>query len=186
MLISASEFWRKTTRAPAVKQVLPLGVMQMIATHHERFDGSGYPQGLDNHKIPLFGRIAGIVDSFDAMTSRRPYVSDGPLSPHDAVNELYEIRGTKFQSELVEQFIQTVGVYPTGSLVELNTGEVGAVVATNGLRRLRPSVMLLLDENKQPISPFRYVNLFKLGDEVAVLHGLPSGAFGINMDELFL
>ncbi|MEJ1356614.1 MAG: HD-GYP domain-containing protein, partial [Candidatus Sedimenticola sp. (ex Thyasira tokunagai)] len=81
---------------------------------------------------------------------------------------------------------QTVGVYPTGSLVELNTGEVGAVVAINGLRRLRPSVMLLLDENKQPISPFRYMNLSKMGDEISVLHGLPSGAFGINMEELFL
>ncbi|MES9880892.1 MAG: HD domain-containing phosphohydrolase [Sedimenticola sp.] len=176
----------KTSRGPAVKQKLPMDVFQMIATHHERADGSGYPQGLDNHQIPLFGRIAGIVDSFDAMTSRRPYISDGPMSPHEAVNELYEIRGTLFQAELVEQFIQTVGIYPTGSLVELNTGEVGAVVAINGLRRLRPSVMLLLDENKQPISPFRYMNLSKMGDEVSVLHGLPSGAFGINMEELFL
>ncbi len=145
----------------AEKQKLPIDVLQMIATHHERSDGSGYPQGLENSAIPLFGRIAGIVDSFDAMTSRRPYISEGPKSPHEAINELYEVRGSLFQTELVEQFIQTVGVYPTGSLVELNTGEVGAVVAINGLRRLRPSVMLLLDENKQPISPFRYMNLSK-------------------------
>ncbi|MEJ1381182.1 MAG: DUF3391 domain-containing protein [Candidatus Sedimenticola sp. (ex Thyasira tokunagai)] len=170
----------------ADKQKLPIDVLQMIATHHERSDGSGYPQGLENSAIPLFGRIAGIVDSFDAMTSRRPYTSKGPKSPHEAINELYEVRGSLFQAELVEQFIQTVGVYPTGSLVELNTGEVGAVVAINGLRRLRPSVMLLLDENKQPISPFRYMNLSKMGDEISVLHGLPSGAFGINMEELFL
>ncbi|MES9899476.1 MAG: HD domain-containing phosphohydrolase [Sedimenticola sp.] len=170
----------------AEKQKLPIDVLQMIATHHERSDGSGYPQGLENSAIPLFGRIAGIVDSFDAMTSRRPYISEGPKSPHEAINELYEVRGSLFQTELVEQFIQTVGVYPTGSLVELNTGEVGAVVAINGLRRLRPSVMLLLDENKQPISPFRYMNLSKMGDDILVLHGLPSGAFDINMEELFL
>lgn len=165
---------------------LPISVLQMIATHHERADASGYPQGLDNDDIPLFGRIAGVVDSFDAMTCDRPYISGGPMPPHDAINELYELRGSKFQSELVEQFIQTVGLYPTGSLVELNTGEVGAVIAVNGLRRLRPSITLLLDENKEPLSPFRHIDLSKISGDISVAHGLPTGAFGIDMGELFL
>lgn len=165
---------------------LPLEVLQMVATHHERADGSGYPQGLMNDEIPLFGRIAGIVDSYDAMNQDRPYTDLAPRSPHEAINELYEMRGKQFQVELVEQFIQSVGLYPTGSLVELNTGEVGAVVAVNGLRRLRPSIMLVLDEDKNPLHTFDHIDLSQMGDNVFVKHGLPAGAFGIDMKELFL
>jgi HD-GYP domain-containing protein (c-di-GMP phosphodiesterase class II) len=163
-----------------------MDVMQMIATHHERADGSGYPQGLLNKDIPIYGRIAGIVDSYDAMTSERPYIKAGQSAPHDAIAELYELRDTRFQAELVEQFIQTVGLYPTGSLVELSTGQVGAVVAINGLRRLRPTLMLLLDENKEPYAQFTHLDLTKAGEEITVERGLPPGSYGIDMHELFL
>ena len=165
---------------------LEMGVLQMVATHHERADGSGYPQGLSDQDIPIFGRIAGIVDSYDAMTSERPYLDQGPHTPHEAIAELYDLRSTKFQAELVEQFIQTVGLYPTGSLVELNTGEVGAVVAINGLHRLQPTVMLLLDENKEPYAEFKYLNLSNTKGDIRVEKGLPPNAYGINMKELFL
>lgn len=94
-------------------------VLQMVATHHERADGSCYPQGLNNQNIPMFGRIAGIVDSYDAMTTTRPFLNAGPRTPHEVFAELYELGGSKFHAELVKQFIQTVGLYPTGSLVEL-------------------------------------------------------------------
>jgi HD-GYP domain-containing protein (c-di-GMP phosphodiesterase class II) len=170
----------------SLKQKLPMDVLQMIASHHERADGSGYPQGLSNSEIPIFGRIAGIVGSFDAMTSRRPYVTSGPMPPHEAIAELYGLRGKTFQAELVEQFIQTVGLYPTGSLVELNTGAVGAVIAVNGLRRLRPSIMLLLDENKEPLQDFKYVDLSLTDESLSVATGLPPGAYGIDMKEVFL
>jgi len=109
-----------------------------------------------------------------------------PRPPHDAIAELYTMRGTKFQAELVEQFIQTVGLYPTGSLVELSTGEVGVVVAINGLRRLRPTVMLLLDEDKEPYPVFKHLNLSIMEGDIEILHGLPPGSYGINMEELFI
>ncbi len=162
-----------------------INVLQMVATHHERFDGGGYPQGMKNDDIPIFGRIAGIVDSYDAMTSERPYRQARPLSPHEAIAELYDLRDHKFQAELVEQFIQTVGLYPTGSLVELNSGQVGAVVEINGLRRLQPTVMLLLDENKEPYPEFKHLDL-STRDSLRVERGLEPGAYGINMQELFL
>ncbi len=165
---------------------LDYDVLQMVATHHERYDGSGYPQGLENHDIPMFGRIAGIVDSYDAMTSERPHLASRPRSPHEAITELYSLRDDKFQAELVEQFIQTVGLYPTGSLVELNTGQVGAVVETNGLRRLQPTVMLLLNENKEPYTEFKRIDLTTRGDAIRVERGLEPGAYGIDMRELFL
>ncbi len=165
---------------------IPHAVLQMVACHHERFDGSGYPQRLANDEIPLFSRMAGIADSYDAMTTSRPFLSASPRSPHEAITELYEHRDSLFQAQLVEQFIQAIGLYPTGSLVELSTGEVGAVIAVNGLRRLRPAVMLLLDENKEPMPQFRILDLSLLDENISVRRGLPAGAHGINMQELFL
>lgn len=159
-------------------------VMRMVATHHERADGSGYPLGLTNNDIPIFGRIAGIVDSFDAMTSKRPY-SNMILSPHEAISSLYELRTTLFQADLVEQFIQSVGLYPTGSLVELNNGQIGVVTAINGLKRLRPTVMMILDENKLPLGDFKSINLAEQ-DDLSIKKAHKHGAFGIHMDELFI
>ena len=160
-------------------------VLQMIATHHERTNGSGYPRGLVNGKIPLFGRIAGIVDSYDAMTSVRPYHPHA-LTPHEAIGELYT-SSDLFQPELVEQFIQTVGIYPMGSLVEFKSGQVGVVTAVHDLKRLYPTVMILLDKKKQPLDEFITIDLSAgEGHGLAIAHGLPNGAYGIKMDELFL
>ncbi|MCP3850334.1 MAG: DUF3391 domain-containing protein [Gammaproteobacteria bacterium] len=159
-------------------------LLEMVASHHERADGSGYQLGLTNKKIPLFGRLAGIVDSYDAMTSKRIH-TESTFSPHEAMNELYKMRGKQFQAGLVEQFIQTVGLYPTGSLVELNTGEVAVVTEINDLKRLFPHVMVLLDKNKHPYDEFRTIDLSKVTG-VKVVLGLESGAYGIKMEELFL
>jgi len=156
----------------------------MVATHHERADGSGYQLGITNDKIPLFGRIAGIVDSYDAMTTQRVH-TEKTLNPHEAITELYNMRGKQFQAELVEQFIQTVGLYPTGSLIELNTGEVGVVTEINDLKRLYPTIVLLLDNNKQPNDDFHTIDLSQASG-MKVEKGLESGAYGIKMDELFL
>jgi len=161
-------------------------IMNMVATHHERADGSGYPDQIENKDIPIYGRIAGIVDSYDAMTTSRPY-SDRIFSPNDAINEFYQMRGSSFQEELVEQFIQTVGLYPTGSLVELNNGSVGIVTEVNELKRLHPSVMLILDKDKLPLEEFTTINLSDSNKSgLLVDKALPLGSFGIKLEELFL
>jgi len=164
-------------------------LLAMVGTHHERYDGSGYPGGLKGEEIPLYGRIAAIVDTYDALTSLRPYAQ--AMSPHGAVGLLYEWRGIDFQPELVEQFIQAIGIYPTGTLVELNTGEVGVIISLNGLRRLRPRVMVLLDAEKKPYSEFREIDLMVEtqlpdGSRLDIKRGLPPGSHGIDPKELFL
>lgn len=168
---------------------LPPGILDMVATHHERYNGTGYPRGLRGSEIPMAGRILGLIDSYDALTNLRPYAD--VLSPHQAVTELYKCRGTLFQAELVEQFILTCGIYPTGSLVELSNGEVGVVTAVHSLKRLRPSIMLLLDENKRPLPQFRTFDLGEVredahGRPLTIKCGLPPGAYGIDSVELFL
>jgi hypothetical protein len=120
------------------------------------------------------------------MNNKRVYIDAEPMSAHEAIAELYNLRGEKYQAELIEQFIQAIGLYPTGSLIELSTGEVGAVVAINGLRRLRPSIILLLDKNKEPLPQFVPMDLSMTSEEITVARGLPVGAFGIDMNELFL
>jgi len=163
---------------------LPHDVMRMIATHHERNDGSGYPLGIKDKEIPIFGHIAGLIDSFDAMISPREH-TPVILSPHRAIGKLYNLRGKIFHEDLVELFIQAVGIYPTGSLVELTTGEVGVVIEINGLKRLRPIIMLLLDQNKNPLGDFMPIDLSHR-TEYSIEKGLESGAYGIKMDELFI
>ena len=173
-------------RILAATKAIPPDVLRMVATHHERANGLGYPEGIKNDDIPIYGRIAGIVDSYDAMTSKRPH-TDAVMTPHEAINELYQCRGAAFQAELVEQFIQTVGLYPTGSLVEFNNGQVGVVIEVNDLKRLFPTVMLILDKDKQPLAEFLTLNLSKSNvQDLKIKKALPHGAYGIKMDQLFL
>jgi HD-GYP domain-containing protein (c-di-GMP phosphodiesterase class II) len=164
-------------------------VVEMVRCHHERYDGSGYPVGLAGRDIPIFGRIAAIADSYDAMTSVRVYRR--ALPPHEAMSELYDLRGRHYQAELVEQFIQATGVYPTGSVVELTTGEVAIIIELNDMRRLLPKVMVVLDEEKTPKHEFHVMDLAQVNSEgatepVLIRQSLPPDAYGINPKEMFL
>ena len=126
------------------------GAIELIASHHERFDGSGYPRGLEGGAISLLARIAGLADAFDAITSERAYSS--AIAIHEAVQELYAATVAVFQRELVETLIHVLGTHPIGSLVELNDGSVALVVAHNRERRLLPWVLGLSDTAKQALA----------------------------------
>jgi len=156
----------------------------MIEYHHERHDGSGYPKGLKGDQIPIFARIAAIVDCYDAITSHRSYAK--ALPPSMAIKMLYEWRDVDFQAELVEEFIQAVGIYPAGTLVELSSGEVGVVLSEYRTRRLRPKVMILLDANKKPVTDVQTVNLLETthtqdGKSLDIVNSLEPDAYGIDM-----
>lgn len=113
--------------------------------HHERVDGTGYPHRRTKTDLSQFGRIAAIVDIYDAVTSDRCYHKG--KTPHDTLQLLYQL-GTKghVDGELVQQFVQVVGVYPVGSCVSLNTGETAIVKQVNHHDPLRPVVLLMTDE----------------------------------------
>ena len=162
-------------------------VVDIVRTHHERHDGSGYPDGLFENAIPIAGRMLGMIDTYDAMTSLRPYRP--PISRHQALQHMYVSRGTLFQSELVEQFQVCLGVYPTGSLVELNTGEVAVVMAQNQVRRLRPRVLVLSTPAKQPLTDFHVLDLMtqaEPGKAIEIERSLALGEFGVDLAEHFL
>lgn len=165
------------------------GITSVVATHHERLDGSGYPRGLRGNAIPMLGQMAGIVDFYTAITLPRPFMK--ALSPSAALQLLYKQRGTYFKENLVNGFIQTLSTYPTGSLVELNTGEVGIVSAQNPGWLLRPKIILLLDADKNPYGSYPQVNLLEElsgrdGRPLYITRSLAEGEYGIDIDQLSL
>ena len=136
---------------------LPPKFAALALLHHERQDGSGYPRGLKGYQIGLYGSIAAICDTYDALLAPPPY-GEG-RSPSAAANILLKERGTAFHGPLVEQFIRCIGSFPVGSLVELNSGEVGIVIADNLMHRLKPEVMVLLDRAGKPVPTRKIVDL---------------------------
>jgi HD-GYP domain-containing protein (c-di-GMP phosphodiesterase class II) len=166
--------------------VMDVDVRDIVGSHHERFDGGGYPQGLAGAAIPLAARMAAIIDTYDALCTPRPYRE--AVSRHHALREIYAGRDSAFQGELVEQFQSCLGVYPTGSLVELTSGEIAIVMVQNHARRLLPRVAVLTTREKAPLDDFRIVDLMRqVGHEhVEVGRSLPPGSHGIDPKEFFL
>jgi HD-GYP domain-containing protein (c-di-GMP phosphodiesterase class II) len=136
---------------------MPPRLLELAILHHERQDGTGYPKGLKGEQIGLYGSIAAIADAFDILTAQR--TKGEPLSPSQALSYLYKERGTGYHSDLVEQFIQCVGVFPVGSVVELNSAETGLVITQNLVRRLKPRVMIVLDAKGNPMRPHKILDL---------------------------
>ena len=168
---------------------IDLEVLAIVEGHHEKFDGSGYPRGLVGVETPTFARMAAIIDFYDAVTHDRPYRP--AVKPCQAINMLYERRGTQFQKELVEEFIQCLGIYPTGSLVLLSSGEVGIVISQNPVRRLRPKLLIVRDQNKnEPETPFtRDLDTERLDDQgrrLYIVSALDAGAYGITDEDYYL
>lgn len=168
---------------------IPREVLATVSQHHERLDGSGYPRHLKGDQISAFASMAGIVDSFEALVSQRPYAD--AISSHQALQQLNRWKGTSFHEALTEQFIQCIGIFPVGSLVELNTGDVAVVIGQNKIRRLKPKVMLLLDPSKEAYPYPATLDLISnpLADDKTpyqIKRDLPTGAYGIDPQEFYL
>jgi HD-GYP domain-containing protein (c-di-GMP phosphodiesterase class II) len=160
-------------------------IVGVVRWHHERMDGSGYPDGLSGNALPMFARIAGILDSYDAMISPRSV--SRTRSSFEALMELQDLSPLRYQSELVEQFSQAVGIFANGCLVELNSGEVAVVFSQSTGRRLRPKVLLILDANKRRRDHLVVVDLSAESEsELRIARELPHGAYAVNAKEYFL
>jgi HD-GYP domain-containing protein (c-di-GMP phosphodiesterase class II) len=168
---------------------IPSGVEDVIMLHHERQDGTGYPNAVKGEDMSIDGGISALVDSFSALTSSRPYAEQA--SPSNALSLLHKLRGKLFHDALVEQFIQCVGIYPVGSAVELNTGEVAIVIAQNLVRRLQPRVMVILHRDWKLINPQKILDLVKdppanADEPYRIRRTLPKDKLPIDPSEFFL
>ena len=131
--------------------------LDIVLSHHEHTNGSGYPNALTEHEIKPLTRIVCIVDVYDAVTSGRVY--HNAMTPHDALKKMYNWTQGNFDQALVEIFIKSLGIYPIGTIVELTTGQTAIVSSINEDHHLKPTVMLVLDKNKQAYDTRRVVNL---------------------------
>lgn len=134
-------------KTPGFTQDVLLGIYD----HHERFNGSGYPRGISGDTISLTGRILAMVDVYDALSSRRPYKE--AMLPHKVLGIMYQMRGEDFYPGFIEHFIRMLGVYPVGSVVQLQTGEIGVVSASSRGKPNKPKVLVLQNADQKPISP---------------------------------
>jgi putative nucleotidyltransferase with HDIG domain len=125
--------------------------LQIAAEHHERYDGQGYPMHLKGVGISRIGQMAAIVDVYDAITSDRVYHRG--LTPADALKRLFEGAGSHFDPQLVQLLIRTLGIYPTGSLVMLESGRLAIVVEQSGGNLLQPRVRVVYDTRKASFVP---------------------------------
>jgi HD-GYP domain-containing protein (c-di-GMP phosphodiesterase class II) len=142
---------------------MPESTFDIVLHHHERVDRSGYPDKLSGQEISLFSKLVGIVDVYDSLTSTTPYRSY--MSSTDALKSMYDWRGTLFDENLIEGFIRCLGVYPIGSTLELNNGEIGIVISASPENRLFPKLLLVRDDKEKFYDPPKIINLSQFRSE---------------------
>lgn len=153
--------------------------------HHERMDGKGYPRGLFASELSEYARIISIVDAFDAMTSNRCY--DRSRSTLDALKTIYRDRDKHFDEQLALEFIQLMGPYPPGTIVELVNGAVGIVLSSELKKRHLPRIRLILDQQKHK-QPEEIIDLLNVGagnlDKSWLIHKvLKDGDYDIRLEQ---
>lgn len=166
---------------------IPEGVHEIVAQHHEREDGRGYPRGLVANQISAYARMAAIVDSYEDLLANGRMAA----TPFEALKELRDNARWGLNSALVDQFTHCVGLFPVGSLVELDNGEVAIVLTHRRTQRFMPRVMRILDPSHRPYPDPRELDLASPdpasgGAQRQILRDLPSGAYGIDPARYYL
>ncbi len=155
----------------------PLAVV-VAAQHHEKMDGSGYPEGLCGHEISPFGRMAAVVDVYDAITADRVYHKGMP--PSSALKKLIEWEH-HLDPSLVRHFIRSVGIYPVGSLVLLESGRLGVVVQANDFDQRLPLVKVMYHTKFRSFIKIESIDLSKPSVQDRIVKAVDPDSFGIKV-----
>ncbi len=165
------------------KQGLSESCIDIAVNHHERLGGQGYPRGLTAEKLSANVRLVSIVDVFESLTT--PQVYRKSMSVVDAYKVLMAGKGTHYDENMVVKFIEWRGIYPPGAIVEMVNGEVGIVIAANSEFKLKPKVILVLDEYKQPrkekIIDLSKMPLDAVSEPYKIVKAFENTAFGIDL-----
>jgi HD-GYP domain-containing protein (c-di-GMP phosphodiesterase class II) len=122
----------------------PEDVGIVVLQHHERWDGEGYPRRISGAAIDVGARIVSVADAFEAMVSQKPYRNS--MMGYQAMKNLLSDNSRRFDPDVLKAFIQTMGIYPIGSIILLNNGAMARVVEVHGSAPLRPKIRILIDE----------------------------------------
>ncbi len=164
------------------------GIVDIAYCHHERVDGKGFPRGIPADKIPYFAKIIAIANDYASLTTGGR--QGLPRSSLETLRILFERRNHFYDSALVIHFIQLMGVCPPGNIVEMSNGEVGVILSTDSRYKLRPKVLLMLDQYKQPgtrtVADLAKGAVDFFGRPYVIRHIHPNGAYGLNVNDLEL
>ncbi len=163
------------------------GAIEVAYSHHECIDGSGYPRGLTGEQTTPFTKMVTIVDMYDAITSDRVYQQG--RTHLEAISIMTKLCGTQLDSGLTYKFIECLGIYPPGSVVEMTNGEIAIVAEVNPKQKIKPKIILLLDENKQPRRE-RIVDLSKMdldasGKSYGIRKIIRADQYGIDLNKYY-
>ncbi|TQV82765.1 HD-GYP domain-containing protein [Aliikangiella coralliicola] len=169
----------------SAKNDLTPSCIDVVMSHHERLGGQGYPRGLKDEQISQNVRLISIVDVFDSLTSHQTYRKG--MSVMDAYKVLMAGKNSHFDEQLILKFIKWRSIFPPGSIVEMENGEVGIVISANSEHKLKPRVLLVLDEYKQPRKE-RLINMAKMdldpeSKPYKIIKAYENMAFGVDLQE---
>jgi HD-GYP domain-containing protein (c-di-GMP phosphodiesterase class II) len=157
------EEWQKMRSHPLMgHEILSRGsfdalTLDAVLHHHEKIDGTGYPDRLAGDRIELVARMCSVCDVYDAITSNRPYKTGWP--PAEAIRKMAEWAPGHFDERVFQAFVRTVGIYPVGSLVRLECERLGVVVEHNENALLKPKVMIFYSIPSQSRIPPETIDL---------------------------
>ena len=127
-------------------------VLDLIAEHHEFFDGSGYPAELKGEDIDELSAILCIAETYCTMVS--PLEAEHAINPHEAVSIILDPKYNRFEPRVMRAFISNMSIYPAGTFVEMNSFVRGVVLSSNENKPMRPKVLVLFDGDSRPVKPF--------------------------------
>lgn len=165
--------------AERFSDVTPM-VMDVIKSHHERINGSGYPKGHTLKDITLYSQMASIVDTYDAMLTEKSYKSSS--SSQEALEQLRD--SAEHDPDLVNEFIDAIGLFPVGSLVHLNSDKLAIVVKRNKKDALRPVVMSFYSITGRHHTETKLINL-KTHPTTRIVSCVTPEEFNVNLPEFF-
>jgi HD-GYP domain-containing protein (c-di-GMP phosphodiesterase class II) len=188
--LSAEEFEIMKLHARHSRDILSategIGELTVLtaAQHHEKLDGSGYPEGLKGDEISVYGRMVAITDVYDAITSDRVYHKG--MTPTQGLKKLLEWSGAHLDASLVKQFIRCVGLYPVGSLVLLESGRLGAVVEANGEDQRLPVVRVMYHTKFRLPIPVETIDLARPGVQDRILRSVDPDDYKIDIRKFMI
>jgi len=164
------------------KQVSAL-VLDVCLHHHEKMDGTGYPHRLEGEQISLYARMGAVCDVYDAITSDRPYKRG--WDPAESIRKMAEWKG-HFDPVIFQAFVKTVGIYPVGSLVRLESGRIGVVMEQQAKSLLAPRVKVFFSAKSKTPIPQEVLDLSKLAGRDKIVARESAEEWGFrNVEELW-
>ena len=157
-------------------------MLEVVGDHHERLDGSGYPNNKSAEDLSMYARMISICDTYDAITASRVY--QNARTPIMAFKILRKESGTAFDANLVAEFINCMGVHPVGTLIQTKSNKLGIVKKSNFVNPLCPVVQVFYSINSKSYIPSKMIDLGAPGIDDEIAQSVKPEDFGIDFNKI--